>query len=98
VAWLHQRGIPARIVLDEPLPELAPGQLYIASVHASIRSPGVEPPRQGGHLVLVFGRDGEGRLRFHNPSGHDAASREDARLRGEEFGRYHANRGILIGA
>ncbi len=97
VAWLEARGIPARIVLDEPLPVLAPGQFYIASVHPRIRTPDQAPPQRGGHLVLVFGMDEQGRLRFHNPSGHDAASRVDARLRPEEFARYHADRGILIG-
>lgn len=97
VAWLHARGVPARIVLDEPLPVLEPGQFYIASVHATIRTPEREPPRRGGHLVLVFGTDAERRLRFHNPSGHDEASRRDARLRVQDFQRYHADRGILIG-
>jgi hypothetical protein len=96
VAWLEGRGIAARIVLDAPIPELSPGQLYIASVHAAIRTPGQEPPHRGGHLVLLFGRDGEGRCRFHNPSGHSAETRRDARLRPEDFARYHAGRGILI--
>lgn len=97
VAWLERRGIPARILLDAPLPLLAPGQFYLASVHPLIRTPEVAPPHRGGHLVLLFGRDGEGRLRFHNPSGHDAASRQDVRLRPELFARYHARRGILVG-
>lgn len=97
VAWLRARGIPARILLDAPLPALAPGQLYIASVHARIRTPDLAPPHRGGHLVLLFGRDGEGRLRFHNPSGHSPETRRDARLRPEAFARYHAGRGILIG-
>lgn len=97
VAWLIARGVAARIVLDEPMPALAPGALYIASVHPRIRTPDQEPPLRGGHLVLVFGTDAAGRLRFHNPSGHDRASRVDARLHPEEFARYHADRGILIG-
>jgi len=97
VAWLTARGVVARVVLDEALPALAPGALYIASVHPRIRTPEQEPPLRGGHLVLVFGTDAAGRLRFHNPSGHDEASRVDARLRPEEFARYHADRGILIG-
>jgi hypothetical protein len=96
VAWLTARGVSSRIVLYEPLPSLAPGALYIASVHPRIRTPWEEPPLRGGHLVLVFGQDADGRLRFHNPSGHDHASRVDARLRPEEFARYHADRGILI--
>lgn len=97
VAWLMARGIPARIVLDEPMPALGPGAFYIASVHPRIRTPDQAPPQRGGHLVLVFGTDEAGRLRFHNPSGHDDATRRDARLRPAEFARYHAGRGILIG-
>lgn len=97
VAWLAARGVAARILLDAPLPALAPGQFYIASVHPLIRTPEVAPPARGGHLVLVFGRDREGRIRFHNPSGHDAATQRDVRLCAERFGRYHAQRGILVG-
>jgi hypothetical protein len=97
VAWLARRGVAARILLDAPLPELAAGKFYIASVHPLIRTPEVAPPARGGHLVLVFGRDRAGRLRFHNPSGHDAATQRDVRLRPEVFDRYHAGRGILVG-
>ena len=96
VAWLNARGIAARIVLDEPRPELAAGELYIASVHPRIRTPELEPPHQGGHLVLVFGRDEEGRLRFHNPSGHSEDTRMDVRMSPDDFSRFHADRGILI--
>ncbi|WP_424814198.1 hypothetical protein [Roseococcus sp. YIM B11640] len=98
VAWLNARGIAARIVLDEPMPELGPGDLYIASVHPRIRTPELDPPHRGGHLVLVFGRDEEGRWRFHNPSGHSPETRRDARLTHQDFARYHADRGIFIPA
>lgn len=101
VEWLLARGVAARIALDEPaegIPaKLAAGALYIASVHGSVRTPEVEPPRKGGHLVLVFGRDEAGRLRFHNPSGHTEQTRRDARLPLADFARYHADRGIVIG-
>lgn len=96
VRWLNSRGIAARIVLDEPMPELAPGEFYIASVHPMIRTPEVVPPRTGGHLVLVFGRDEQGRLRFHNPSGATPAEQRDVRLSPESFSRFHADRGILV--
>ena len=96
VQWLNARGIAARIVLDEPRPELPPGALYIASVHPRIRTPELDPPHKGGHLVLVFGTDGEGRLRFHNPSGHSDTTRRDVRMHPEVFSRFHADRGIFI--
>jgi hypothetical protein len=100
VAWLAGIGIAARIVLDlqaGDIPELiAGGGLFIASVHGAIRWPEREPARRGGHLVLVFGTDEAGRLRFHNPSGDTPASRADARLPPEVFGRSFAGRGILI--
>ena len=90
--------VPARVepIMDEPMPELAPGEFYIASVHGSIRTPEVEPPRKGGHLVLVFGQDEQGRWRFNNPSGIGAAQQRDVRLSPETFSRFHADRGILI--
>lgn len=96
VRWLNERGIAARIVLDEPMPALATGEFYIASVHAGIRTPEVAPPRRGGHLVLVFGADEAGRWRFHNPSGLGPAQQRDVRLSPEAFSRFHADRGILI--
>lgn len=96
VRWLNARGIAARIVLDEPMPGLTPGALYIASVHPMIRTPEATPPRRGGHLVLVFGTDDQGRRRFHNPSGTTPAEQCDVRLSPEAFSRFHADRGILI--
>ncbi len=96
VRWLNARGIAARIVLDEPMPSLAPGEFFIASVHAAIRTPQVEPPRRGGHLVLVFGTDEQGRWRFPNPSGIGATQQRDVRLSPEAFSRFYAERGILI--
>lgn len=96
VRWLNARGITARIVLDEPMPTLNPGDLYVASVHPMIRTPEATPPRTGGHLVLVFGQDGEGRHRFHNPSGTTASEQHDVRLSPAAFSRFHADRGIFI--
>ncbi|PWS36998.1 hypothetical protein DFH01_08950 [Falsiroseomonas bella] len=101
VAWLAGLGLEARIALDvQPgeIPALvAGGGLFIASVHGTIRWPDREPPRRGGHLVLVFGTDEAGRLRFHNPSGDTPESRADARLAPDSFGRFFAGRGIHIG-
>ncbi len=100
VAWLEGQGIAARVVLDlaaEAIPGLlAPGVLLMASVHPWIRWPERQPPSRGGHLVLVFGTDGEGRLRLNNPSGDTSATQRDARLPVADFARFFAGRGILI--
>jgi hypothetical protein len=100
VRWLNRRGAPAGTRLDQPVRELpallALGALFIASVHPLIRQAEATPPHRGGHLVLVFGTDGAGRLRFHNPSGDSTATQEDVRLDLPAFERFHAERGILI--
>ncbi len=100
VEWLRAQGRDARIVLDEPAEDiprkLVDGALFIASVHPAIRTPDHDPPHRGGHLVLVFGVDAEGRLRFHNPSGDTAATRRDVRMDLASFARFHAERGILL--
>jgi len=102
VAWLGEHGIAAQVVLDQPaegIPALLEGgAVLIASVHPAIRWPDRDPPGRGGHLVLVFGTDGEGRLRFHNPSGDTEATRRDARLAPAKFGHFFAGRGILAAA
>ncbi|MBU8543029.1 MULTISPECIES: hypothetical protein [Roseomonadaceae] len=96
VAWLAGQGIAARIALDLTAEHLPEG-LFIASVHPGIRRPDIAPPSRGGHLVLVFGRDGAGALRFNNPSGDTAATQQDARLAPAVFDRFFAGRGIAIG-
>lgn len=78
------------------IPELlARRQLFIASVHSTIRWPEREPPTKGGHLVLVTAASPE-TVRFHNPSGHDRASQADVTLPLSTFDRFFANRGIAI--
>lgn len=99
-AWLREaHGIAAEVRVDVPaedIPSLVSGGgMFIASVHPAVRWPEAEPPARGGHLVLVFGTEGE-RLRFHNPSGDDAASQADARLAVGVFARFYAGRGIWL--
>lgn len=70
-------------------------RFFIASVSAGIRWPEREPPRKGGHLVLVTAASKEG-FCFHNPSGHDRATQENAVLPPAVFDRFFANRGIAV--
>ncbi|MGO4728097.1 MULTISPECIES: C39 family peptidase [unclassified Inquilinus] len=86
VTGITARGIPGI---------LRGAQFFIASVHPSIRRPESEAPAKGGHLVLVHGFE-DGRLVFHNPSGHDRAAREAVALPVETFDRFFAGRGIAI--
>ena len=99
VEWLQEQGIAADIRVDLTaggLPPLLAGHLIIASVHPAIRRPEGAAPGRGGHLVLVFGTDRQGRLRFHNPSGDSVATQRDVRLSPGEFGRFFAGRGMLL--
>ena len=80
---------PARLAA-----EVDGGRLVIASVHREIRRPHNDPPGTGGHLVLVTGHD-DGRLTFHNPSGHTQEA-VVATLPVPAFDRFAARRGISL--
>ena len=80
---------PARLAA-----EVDGGRLVIASVHREIRRPLTDPPGTGGHLVLVTGHV-DGRLTFHNPSGHTQEA-VVATLPGPVFDRFAARRGIAL--
>ncbi|MFK0163611.1 C39 family peptidase [Rhizobium sp. NPDC090279] len=92
-------NLEARVVTGIPVTEigdiLRQSQFFIASVHHSIRWPETEPPAKGGHLVLVTALE-EDMIRFHNPSGHIDATRENAEMPLEIFDRFFAGRGIAI--
>jgi hypothetical protein len=70
---------------------------FIASVHPAIRMPEREPPRRGGHLVLVTAAE-QASVRFHNPSGDAPATSAHVRLDLATFDRFFAGRGIKIAA
>ncbi|WP_339186152.1 C39 family peptidase [Brevibacillus sp. FSL K6-6036] len=94
-------GLAAEVKEHTPIEEIGElldqGQVFFASVHPSIRTPEVTPPRQGGHLVYVFGGNAQTReVVFHNPSGDTPASQENVRLSFEVFARFYAGRGGLI--
>lgn len=92
-------GLNARVVTGISAGDIgdivAQSEFFIASVHHSIRWSDTEPPSKGGHLVLVTAVDA-GSVRFHNPSGHEVATRENVELPLEAFERFFAGRGIAI--
>jgi hypothetical protein len=91
---IHSETVTTATV-DEVSIILTGAQFFIASVHPSIRSPELEPPKKGGHLVLVTEASHDA-LTFHNPSGHTIATQESVTMNADTFGRFFAGRGILI--
>lgn len=81
--------------VDDIERSLMGGQLFIASVHPTIRWAECEPPKKGGHLVLVTAASNH-YLQFHNPSGDCVKTQENVVMSSDDFGRYFARRGILI--
>jgi hypothetical protein len=92
-------GLNAKVITGISVADIADiltqSEFFIASVHHSIRWPDTEPPSKGGHLVLVTAVNA-GSIRFHNPSGHEDATRENVELPLEVFERFFAGRGIAI--
>lgn len=103
VAYLRERwGMTAQVRVDldpDGLYDLvAGGARVLASVHPSVRDAPADPPRRGGHLVLVHDvNDADDSLVFHNPSGTTPATQASARLSRTEFARYFASRGVVVG-
>jgi hypothetical protein len=92
----HRFDLNARIATGISVADiLTQSEFFIASVHHSIRWPETEPPAKGGHLVLVTSIDGNG-IRFHNPSGHVSATRENVEMPLRTFEKFFAGRGIAI--
>jgi hypothetical protein len=93
-----KHGLAAEVITDLDPARLAAeadaGRLVIASVYAGIRRPESDPPRTGGHLVLVTGRDGD-QVTFRNPSGHTPDT-VAATLPMAVFDRFAAHRGIAF--
>ncbi|GAB2807354.1 C39 family peptidase [Lentzea nigeriaca] len=101
VSYVEQRfGLSARSCPDLPpdalAAEISAGGLVLASVHAGIRRPDTTPPHRGGHLVLVIGCTGT-EVVFHNPSGDRTGNQAFATVSREEFERFYAGRGIVLG-
>lgn len=94
-------GLHADVVPDLPaarIPEiLAAGRLVLLSVHKTIRTPDVDPPSKGGHLVLAVGASKEN-IMLHNPSGLPGVSQESAPVAWPRLDRFYAGRGVILGA
>ncbi|MER5603514.1 C39 family peptidase [Streptomyces sp. NPDC002265] len=94
-------GLAARSVPDLPAARLreivGSGQLALVSVHKSVRTPDIDPPHQGGHLVLAVGATEES-VMLHNPSGLPDQSQEFAAVPWARFARFYAGRGVVLGA
>lgn len=68
--------------------------LAIASVSPELRHPDRPSQHQGGHLILLHGRDREG-VWFHNPSGVEPYQ-ADAYLPYATMTRFYAQRGMAL--
>ncbi|MGS1009979.1 hypothetical protein [Achromobacter anxifer] len=91
-------GLQARVHVDLRADEL-PGLMsqaayFMASVHPWIRWPDRQPPRKGGHLVLVT-RATPDSVIFHNPSG-EPGTQADVELPLAVFDQFFAGRGVAI--
>jgi hypothetical protein len=102
VAYVKEAfALDAEVRVDFPVDKIgdvvAGDAYFMASVHPSIRTPEIEPPSKGGHLVLLFANtDAPGKLTFHNPSGLDVATQENVVMDAMAFDRFYAGRGIFI--
>jgi hypothetical protein len=97
----QQFGIDAQVVTGiratDVVDVLRKAEFFVASVHHTIRWPEREPPRRGGHLVLVLEATTD-EIVFHNPSGHTVEAQEYARVPVATFDKFFAGRGIAIKA
>lgn len=90
--------VTGRLTIDAIIKALARGKYVIASVSPDIRHPKSTPAKKGGHLVLVVGYDKPKRMLYiHNPSGDTAASQENAAVSFDDFAKFSAQRGLIIG-
>ncbi|MEN4921169.1 hypothetical protein ABE485_21050 [Achromobacter spanius] len=91
-------GLQAQVRVDvrtDALPALLEqAEYFMASVHPWIRWPGRQPPKKGGHLVLVTRATSES-VRFHNPSG-EPGVQADVELPVAVFDTFFAGRGVAI--
>ncbi|MFM0737594.1 C39 family peptidase [Paraburkholderia xenovorans] len=97
--WVNEAfGLQVDVLPQAPLEEIAARidseTLAIVSVSPEIRYPERANPSQGGHLILLHGRDPAG-VWFHNPSG-IAPHQADVYLPFVTMARFFAGRGMTL--
>jgi hypothetical protein len=98
-AWVQEAfGVRVDVVPQASIEEIAARldarTLAIVSVSPEIRYPDEPNQRQGGHLVLLHGRDAGG-VWFHNPSG-IGPQQADVYLPFATMTRFYAGRGMTL--
>jgi hypothetical protein len=88
--------VAAPLALDELVAAVRGDEVVLASVSVEIRELAPSPARRGGHLVLVYDVDDDGRLRFHDPSGDRPQTAQGVWLAAAEFERFFSGRGIAV--
>lgn len=83
-----------QVSIEEIAARLSADTLVIVSVSPEIRYPERPNQRQGGHLILLHGRDRDG-IWFHNPSG-IAPHQADVYLPFATAARFYAGRGMTL--
>ncbi|HEX7909258.1 MAG TPA: C39 family peptidase [Paraburkholderia sp.] len=89
-----QVDVLPQIPLEAIAARLAADTLAIVSVSPEIRYPERANRHQGGHLILLHGRDRDG-VWFHNPSG-IAPHQADVYLPFDTMARFYAGRGMTL--
>ncbi|MFF3460703.1 peptidase [Streptomyces sp. NPDC002730] len=87
--------VHGELTMAELTAELDAGRMVMASVSKGIRTPEQDPPKRGGHLVLVRGRTPAGEIAFTNPSGHTPDALAPT-LPAARFADFFGGRGVSL--
>jgi hypothetical protein len=87
------------LTLERIRREVRKGNYVIASVHGTIREESLDfdPPKKGGHLVLITGFDQTTKMiQFHDPSGYFNSTQQYREVSESDFLRFASGRGLII--